>query len=461
MIDFIKSLNIGININELLNNNHLDFKTYVSEKTGEINENRFTAEYNNLTFQIVNNQYIFFYGSIHKYFNNGIHNYNDFNLYDLFRTIRELNEKFKINPFLIPLNNIEFAVNINTSFVPKMFIKQNIISHKGIPASIKTFKGKGYLKKFEHSQYYIKIYDKGLQFNRPDNIFRFEIKVVKMEYLHKIGINYLADLLNIEKLQNLGKKLISVFNELLIIDKIDTKIFTAKEKLIYQNGINPMFWERLKPNSKEYENGNINTQYKKDRKKYYSELNKFQSLIKKYDLNQSQKKVSELIEKKWNELIQIDTKKRDKLTAFLYEISKQKKRQIDRVFNSKRNTKKVQNNTSNIELNCTDNKRECKVTNYDISMQKKDSKFLCTSGIEYYQKHFPEIYRELEKRLSDKWKNASIKKRNIEIAHSVRNEYFNKINNAKRDINRVLSIPSLFNNLEYIKPDKLGLAGMN
>ncbi|MCF6366400.1 MAG: hypothetical protein L3J35_09385 [Bacteroidales bacterium] len=464
MIDFIKSLNIPLNISELLNNTYLEFNALVSEKTGEINENRYIAEHKNLKFEIITNKYVNISGSIHKYHNSGKHNYNDFNLYDLFLTIRELNERFKINPFLTPLNNVEFAVNIKTPFNPKTYIRQNIISHKGTPASVKTFKGNGYLKEFEHSQYYIKIYDKGLQFNRPDNIFRFEIKVMKMEYLQTIGINTLADLLNIEKLQNLGKNLDKVFSELLIIDKIDTKILTAKEKEIYQNGTNPMFWERLKPNSKDYENGNETPRYKKDRKKYYYELNRFKSLIKKYNLNQSQKEISKLIVNKWNNLLKIGTKKRYKLTAFLNEISNQKTEhktvQNDHDFNSLENAKTVQNDTSNIVLICTNNKRVCKITNLDISMQKKGSKFLCISGIEFYQIYFPEIYRKLEKRLSEKWENASLGKRNIEIAHSIRNEYFNIINNTKRSINKILSIPSLFNNLNLIDNQKLKVAGM-
>jgi len=457
MIDFIKSLNIGIRIDELQNSNLLDFKTYVSTKTGEIYENRYIAEYKDLTFQIVNNQYVNLYGSIHKYNNNGIHNYNDFNIYDLFRTVKDLNQKFNINPFLLPLNNIEFAVNINTSFNPKSFIKKNIISHKGTPASVDTFKGKGYLKQFEHSQYIIKIYDKGLHYKQTDNIFRFEVKVIKMEYLDSIGINTLADLLNIEKLQSLGIKLISVFNELLIIDKIDTKIFTAKEKGIYQNGINPMFWERLKPCSTDID-------YHKLRSKYNRERTKFKNLITKHNLNSSQKEVSKLIEKKWNELIQIDTKKRYKLTDFLNGFSNKKSKhkivKSNQDFLAIKKTKTVQNDTSNIVLDCIENKRECLITNLDISVQKDSSKFLCISGIDFYQIYFPNIYKELEKRLSEKWNNASIEKRNEEIAHSIRNENFNKINNTKRSIKKVLSIPSLFNNLDFINPDKLDIAGM-
>jgi len=88
-------------------------------------------------------------------------------------------------------------------------------------------------------------------------------------------------------------------------------------------------------------------------------------------------------------------------------------------------------------------------------MQKEDSKYLCTSGVEFHQIHFPEIYRELEKRLSNKWKNSSIEKRNYEIAHSVRNEHLNKFNNTERSYNKINSYPSLFNNYDLIDKQKL------
>jgi len=442
MIDFIKSLDVKIDIQELLNNPLLEFESKFNVNTGETNETRKTAKYQDITFEIANNKYVNIKGSLHKYSNKGKHNYNDFTFSSLIDVIIDLYQKFNINPHFVPINNIEFAVNVNTSFNPKTFIKKNIISHKGTPASIDTFKGNGYLKEFEHSQYYIKIYDKGLQFSQPDNIFRFEVKVVKMEYLQNIGIKTLADLLNIEKLQSLGKKLISVFNELLIIDKIDTAIFTAKEKEIYQNGINPMFWERLKPNSKDLD-------YIKLRSKYNRERDKFNSLIKKYNLNKSQKEVSELIKNKWNDLLIFDAKKRYKLTTFLNEYSNQRSEH-----------KTVQNDTSNIVLNCTVVKRLCLVTGLDISMQKTTSKFMSISGIKFYKKNDPKIYKELEKRLSDKWKNKNLEIQFREIAHSIRNKNNNPRNNTKRSINKLLSMPSLFNNMIYISKEKLKIAEM-
>ena len=465
MIDFIKSLNIKTDIQELLNNPLLEFESKFNVNTGEANETRKTAKYQDITFEIANNKYVNIKGSLHKYSNEGKHNYNNFSFSRLIDVIIDLYQKFNINPQLVPINNIEFAVNINTSFNPKIFIQRNIINYKGKQASISTFKGKGYLKEFITNRYIVKVYDKGLQFNQPENIFRFEVKVLKMEHLKKIGITTLFDLLSFDKLDSLGNILVETFDNLLIYDNsINLDELTAKEQKTYQNGINPLFWENLKPDTSNYKHGNKNTQYKKDRKTYYRKLEQFKNLINKYKSNKIQNDLSGQIKNKWNDLLKIDSKKRDKLTAFLNEISEQKKGQINRVLDEVEKSKKGQINTSNIVSICPLSEKQCLVTGLYISMQKDSSKFLCTSGIKFHKKNSPEIYSELEKRLSDKWKNESLEKQISEIAHSIRNEYFNKNNNprnnTKNSIKKLLSKPSLFDNLKLIDKRKLAVAGL-
>ncbi|MCF6185707.1 MAG: FecR domain-containing protein, partial [Bacteroidales bacterium] len=434
-------------------------------KTGETNENKKIAKYQNITFEIINNNYVNINGSLHKYSNKGIHNYDDFDLEKLFNTIKDLYYKFNINPCLTPINNIEFAVNINTSFNPKSFIQHNIINYKGKQASINTFKGKGYLKEFITNRYIVKVYDKGLQFKQSKNIFRFEVKVLKMEHLKNIGIKNLADILKPRVLNDLGSLLVETFNNLLIFDNtVNFDELTNKEQKIYQNGINPMFWENLKPNANNYEHGNNDNQYKKDRKTYYRKLEQFKNLIKKYNDNTIQNKLAEQIKNKWNGLINIDIEKRDKLTDFSNEISRQKKGQINRVPIEVEKSKKGQINTSNIVSICYTSDKKCLVTGLDISMQKETSKFMSISGLKYYKKNNPEIYKILEKRLSNKWKTKSTDIQIKEIAHSIRNEYFNQLNNSrnkiKREYNKINSMPCLFDNTMFIDKRKLQFAGL-
>lgn len=70
--------------------------------------------------------------------------------------------------------------------------------------------------------------------------------------------------------------------------------------------------------------------------------------------------------------------------------------------------------------------RKCLVTGLDISMQKKESLFLYTTGVMYYHDHHPGTYKDLENRLSSKWDQESFEVRCREIAHSIRNEYHNR-----------------------------------
>ena len=72
----------------------------------------------------------------------------------------------------------------------------------------------------------------------------------------------------------------------------------------------------------------------------------------------------------------------------------------------------------------------CNVTGLDISMQKKGSKFLCFSGLRYYQNNKPEIYTEIQKRfLTDKMKVRPTDEQLYYIAHNIRNTKTNPKHN--------------------------------
>lgn len=106
-------------------------------------------------------------------------------------------------------------------------------------------------------------------------------------------------------------------------------------------------------------------------------------------------------------------------------------------------------------------KKRCLVTGLPIDMQKENSRFICTKGITYYLDHYPEIYDEiLLPRLSGKWKTKIHKTQYEEIAHSIRNAFFNKKHNTKRSIEKINSYPTLFDNKPFIDPHKLIDAGL-
>ncbi len=360
MIDGYKTYNLSVNIDELNNNILLSFNR-VSNKDGEITTE--FAYYKGQTFTIKDNK-VRLNGSFHKYFNNGVHNYNDFYFTDLKNVLIDLSTKFNINPEKTILNNLEFGVNVFIRVEPEEVFK-NIINYKGKPFHKFNVDGAKGIE-CQMQNFIIKIYDKGYQYKQSGNLLRFELKGVKMQYFtdNKIKIKTFADLLNVNQLHPLKDVLVSVFNEILITDYCikDNKL-NAKELLIFSNGNNPKYWEQLIPKSKLTDNSK-NKDYKKQRKNYYRELNRFKKLIQKYSVTNLQNNISNLIEKKCIQLLEIESKKGDKLTDYLEPNKTPKKGQI---------------NTLNIVVNCplldSQKKRYCLTCKKDISEKKLTAKY--------------------------------------------------------------------------------------
>ena len=478
MIDGKKILNLSVNIDELLLNKDLDFTGKYNRNTGEGYEYPLFKKYNGIEFLIRDNskeiekikddnkkeiikkpvpkyiRYVKLEGSIHKYFNQGLHNYNDFFYTNLLSAIIDLCKKFNINPCITILNNVEFGVNIIVPFNIKDFLN-SIISHKGkqfVP--FKDTDGASGIQCL-HTDYIIKIYHKSLQYEQPENILRFEIKAIRMKYFEdkKINIKYLSDLLNPDLFFQLGAVLKAVFNEILFYDwSINETNLNAKELLILSNGRNKMFWEQLKPDSEKFAAGSKGREYQNERRNYYTQLDSYKEVLNKYSTSTIQKDVLELIEKKYKELANYNESLKDKLTDFLNSFENEKRDKLTDFETDLKNTEKGQITISDIV-------RICPVTGLAISMQKPESKFLCNTGINYYYHNEKEIYYQLSERLSPKWRNEPLETQFREIAHSVRNEHFNIKNNTKKSIFKV-NENSLFDNLPFILPEKLIQAGL-
>ena len=98
----------------------------------------------------------------------------------------------------------------------------------------------------------------------------------------------------------------------------------------------------------------------------------------------------------------------------------------------------------------------CRVTNIDISMQKKGSKFLCISGLKYYRENEPKIYKMIEEKyLTAKMHSRPIGEQLYYIAHNIRNEKTNAknnpIHNRKRFEQRNYHKPVSYTHLDVYK----------
>ena len=243
MNDFLKLLNVATDLKKLLANPILKNYWHTDVMTNDGDVKKETAEYLGLIFT-VKNENLQLAGSIHKYRNNGKHNYDDFSCKDAIEVIKGLCNDFEIDPYRTEVNNLEIGVNVILPF-PVKLVLDNLITYKGDYFKPEVEDGMRYYQ-CKKKQFYIKIYDKSLQFNLPDNVLRFEIKVIRKQYFerYKIPIYWLSDLMNPDIYPPLAELLTATFNDILFNDnRININDLNDKEQIIYHRGSKPNTWE--------------------------------------------------------------------------------------------------------------------------------------------------------------------------------------------------------------------------
>jgi hypothetical protein len=125
MIDGFKAI-LKDNLIKIRSHPDLDFLLPSSIKTGEVKENEFPeAEYRGLIFTD-KKSHIEVKGSLHKFYNHGNQNYDDFNFAKIKRAIYILSEQPGIVINRARLTNLEIGVNIITEFNPSELLNSLI-----------------------------------------------------------------------------------------------------------------------------------------------------------------------------------------------------------------------------------------------------------------------------------------------------------------------------------------------
>ena len=230
-------------------------------------------------------------GSLHKNHYQGT-NYQPFTWQDLQEQINHLSKNLCINANEAQISTLEVGLNICTPFEVTPFINRNVISYKGNSFNKYTPDRQGVCLGIvcHLSQYAIKINNKGLQFDLPENLMRFELRYLKMQSLNHRGIKFLSDLQDFTKVDSLKEILLRAWNEVLIFDiPGNIKILPLKQNEIelLTNGKNPKFWEQLKESC----TGD----------KYKYQTIKFKKLVAKYG-NKSQTIINDLLKNEWQNL---------------------------------------------------------------------------------------------------------------------------------------------------------------
>ena len=362
-LDYVKFQLINYT-DDLMNNDFLKFmpvykNTYI---------NHHFAEYENIIFKIYNSGSIYISGSLHKFYNNGKHNSNDFNSKAFKDVLNDFQNKFNITPQNLRILGLEFGVNIEP-ILKTDTILNNILQHKRIDFENNIKSRYGNYLQAKHSNFILKIYNKAKQYQLEKEVLRIEVKQCNWSEYRKRGLNTLQDFIGFDK-KLFVETLINKWNEVIFYNPLNK----SDNKWNKYNNVN--FWRELKEKS--------NTTYSKHVKKLRIINNQCEIDI--------QYNISQLILVKINSL------------------------------------QGVTNSNFNVKCNEMKNIKKCLITGIDISIQRNDSFLLSHTGLINLYKNDLKVFERVKcKFLSINWYDSDLKTQIKEIAHNIRNRYQNKI----------------------------------
>ena len=416
-------------------------------------------------------------GSLHKYRSiiKGIANstqidkykgYNGdlFTLQDITDTITHLCGVLDISPHVCTLQNIEIGVNNVVAFAPFDFLKGVLYHRNDYSPTIKH--GGNYIQ-FEHNEYYIKLYNKGRQYELPNEVIRVEIKVMKMRKLIEAGINIstLADI-NETTLKQAFDLLYSEFNEVIYYDySLKTEGLTeAKQRKVleYQN---KTFWEGLTKKERYREKDRLSALIEKHSDNYKGQIQR--QMIAGYNAtiegkagdytlpatpqptgtNQEAKSTPENTKLGTTSPTYQDTPQNTKLgttSPFKYSVRtfpeglKKEGKKSDLKDTKKTPQKEVKNGVANLDKKTpqkTDLKplskdypRKCVITGISLELEKENARYIRTNTIMHVKETDGHLYSLLCSLLLPHTGVKPVFEKTIinQLAKQVRNRYYNK-----------------------------------
>ncbi|RXG33007.1 hypothetical protein [Leeuwenhoekiella marinoflava] len=224
-------------------------------ETGEILEFPKNGKYYNMEANITKNA-SYLKGSLQKFGNLyqglGNQNYNDFSFCDCKEYLQILCDDLYIIPDKTKITNLEFGLNIEVPYDPKILIEDALLMFDFKDHNIREgFNGKGNYKEFKKSDYSIKVYNKSKQYKQSTHILRIELKIIRARILERNNIFSLADLSREETHETLFELLLASFEKLMIID-VDklNKALKTDEINHLKNFTNPNYWNQLQKDLK-------------------------------------------------------------------------------------------------------------------------------------------------------------------------------------------------------------------
>lgn len=250
MIDYIK-LSSTLNSTEITDlKSRIDFNGSFNESTGELETilpngkkvaTRSTGWIKNMRIVLFPSGYVEVSGSLHKLFNAGKHNYNQFSKKDAEVVLKDLIEVTGLGLPSFKVESVEVGVNLTPS-IPSDDIINNALMYKRKAFEPKYCSDEGNFRQVKLSEYWVKLYNKRLHYqiqgHAIDNeILRFELKINKLRVLAKYKVYTLEDLLI--SIEQIARDLLpKAWNQVLLYDPTMNK--QTKEKTLKYANVN--FW---------------------------------------------------------------------------------------------------------------------------------------------------------------------------------------------------------------------------
>lgn len=251
-IDYIKGEIINGDLKYILNDSKLNFGQPVNIDTGEIirehtragkvkKESR-KAVFKNFVFKYIpDTNRMYFTGSLHNFYNNGLHNYNDFGIKAFKRTLNNFCLLLRISADQIHITSLEWGVNIVPPIPSNKIIDACLYFGSSIMANSLRSKTANY-KEVIKNEFIFKVYNKALQYGISNRyILRIEHKQKDYnKYCRRFNIGQtMQDLIN-SGFIGFRSTLINNWNKILFYDPL------LSEHCKYIKYRDPLFWENLR-----------------------------------------------------------------------------------------------------------------------------------------------------------------------------------------------------------------------
>ncbi|HOZ29588.1 MAG TPA: hypothetical protein PLL66_01610 [Bacteroidales bacterium] len=380
----------------------------LNKRTAEIKTN-LTREYKHLKF-IKYSDCLIIVGSLHYYYNNGLHNANDFSIVDCIKTVENLISDFGLIPDKCVIQNIEFGLNLPLRIPVDEVIKSLKYHAKN------EFRNSPELEFSKFSASYnsdhkvnnykiIKAYAKGYQTfadgrrHAPENTLRFEVKSKQSKYFNTLEIYTLENLTKLNIYKRVTNEILNEYDKVLLIDRrLRSQNNKRLNKYLYSE-----FWDDCITSS--------------DRNKFTKQKKEYLKILNRYPENMFHLIRTEIV---------------SKIGAFSTGLENYQKSK-----NGAYSTISIIGNCTTLNKYCQDKgvtlskdyiqeytSKYCQVTGLNISMQRDNSFLLSHTGLKYYLKHEPETFATIKQLfLTDFWNGAKTNIQIKEIAHQIRNTF--------------------------------------